>query len=393
MPKSLDSRKLVQLLAGPRPVTVLDIRDPEDHEAWSIPGSVLVPAVDALYDGHPEALDAFDAPRDRPVVAVCGRGRSSVLAAAALEARGFDAFSLEGGMRAWSLAWDAVDVGFAGPGRAQGQAQGDGRGEGQEGPGQGPGQGTVVVQVRRLGKGCLSYLVASNGEALVVDASLDPEVYEELCRARDWRISGVVDTHIHADHLSRGPDLARRAGAPYMLPRTGRSRVERRELDDGSTVAVGAERLDVLAVPGHTPESVALLLPGRAVLTGDTLFARGVGRPDLEATSGEARARAVALHGSLRRLAALGDELVVLAAHADGALVPGEPAVAAPMREATSHARGIEDHAEAFATALLAKLPPPPPNHAVVVKMNEAGDWPKDPVDLEAGGNRCAVPG
>src|SRR5688500_15145976 len=89
-----------------QPVTVLDIRTNEDHEQWAIPGSIHVNAYDALRAGEPGALAVAALPSDRPVVTVCNAGRVSQTAADVLTARGFDARSLAGGMKAWSLAWN-----------------------------------------------------------------------------------------------------------------------------------------------------------------------------------------------------------------------------------------------------------------------------------------------
>src|SRR5207244_1181298 len=105
-----------------------------------------------------------------------------------LQARGFEAFPLAGGMKAWSLAWNTAEI----PAK-DGSAR--------------------ILQIRRTGKGCLSYLVGSKAEALVIDASLPPEVYLELASRHGFRIRYVLDTHIHADHLSRGRSLAEQAGA------------------------------------------------------------------------------------------------------------------------------------------------------------------------------------
>src|SRR3954447_3824449 len=107
-----------------------------------------------------------------PVVTVCGAGKVSLIAAEHLRARGFDARSLAGGMKAWSLAWNTAEVSL-------------------------PDSAATVVQVRRTGKGCLSYLIGSDGEAAVVDASLAPDVYQNLAVEHGWEIRHVLDTHVH----------------------------------------------------------------------------------------------------------------------------------------------------------------------------------------------------
>jgi rhodanese-related sulfurtransferase len=113
-------------------VTVVDVRKGEDHAEWSIPGSVHVDAYDALNSGDERAMEGLDLPEGAQVVTVCGRGRSSALAAEQLRRLGHEAFSLEGGMKAWSLAWNAADVPLPEP------------------P---PGTRAELMQVRRTGKG------------------------------------------------------------------------------------------------------------------------------------------------------------------------------------------------------------------------------------------------
>lgn len=171
-----------------RPVTVLDVRPAAERAEWAIPGSVHIDAYRALNAHDPHALDAFDVANEAPVVTVCAAGKTSQLAAMQLAARGVPALSIEGGMKAWSLAWNTAEVPLE-----DGSAH--------------------VIQVRRTGKGCLSYLISTGEEAFVIDASLDPHIYLDLARRHGWQITSVFDTHIHADHLSRSRQLAERSGA------------------------------------------------------------------------------------------------------------------------------------------------------------------------------------
>src|SRR5205807_8157509 len=130
-------------------------------------------------------------------VTVCGAGKTSLLAAERLRARGLDAVSLEGRMRAWTLAWNSAAVPR-------------------------PGITAQIVQVRRTGKGCLSYIIGSHGQAAVIDASLDPGAYREPARRQGWQIRSLIETHVHADPLSRARPLAPDPGATPHLPATDR---------------------------------------------------------------------------------------------------------------------------------------------------------------------------
>ncbi len=188
-------------------------------------------AYEALKAGDPQALAGVSLPAGIPVVTVCGAGNTSRVAAAQLRDRGFDAVSLAGGMNAWSLAWNTADVPLAE-------------------------SAASVIQVRRLGKGCLSYLLGSGDQAVVIDAALDPDVYLNLARQRRWTITHVLDTHIHADHLSRSRSLADQAGATLHLPDQDRVSFPFSRLHEGDEIAFGDARLTALATPGHTMESM-----------------------------------------------------------------------------------------------------------------------------------------
>jgi glyoxylase-like metal-dependent hydrolase (beta-lactamase superfamily II) len=363
----IDVAELRSMLESGQPVTVLDVRKAEDRVEWAIPGSIHIDAYDALKAGDPDALAGLRVPAGVPVVTLCGAGKVSLVAAEQLRERGIDARSLAGGMKAWSLAWNSAEVPLS--------------------------EGTArVVQVRRTGKGCLSYLVGSNGEAAVIDAALDPAVYRDLAAQRGWRIAHVLDTHVHADHLSRSRALAAQTGAILHVPETDRVAFPYAPLRNGDVVPLGTARLTALRTPGHTPEATSYLLDGGALFTGDTLFLVGVGRPDLEASADEARERARLLWASLRRLTALPPDTLVLPGHTSSPVAfDGEP-LAATLGAVAAQVPMLGLDEPAFVETILGRIPPTPPNHAAIVAFNEAGAWPAgDPTDLEAGANRCAV--
>lgn len=346
---------------------VLDIRPSDERAEWWIPGSIHIDAYDAVKAGDQTALAAIEFPAGRPVVTVCAAGNTAKIAAAQLRKRGIEAVSLEGGMKGWSLAWNTAEVPIGS-------------------------DVARIIQVRRTGKGCLSYLVGSGGEALVIDASLAPDVYRHLAAQQGWTITTVLDTHVHADHLSRSRQLAEQTGAALLMPAQDRVSYPFTPLHDGDTVSIGLSTLVVLATPGHTPESASYLLDNLALFTGDTLFPVAVGRPDLEADTEGAVHRAHLLYQSLQRIGHLPPETLVLAGHTSQP-VPfnSEPIVATlqGVREAVPMLRMTE---EPFVEHILGRIPPTPPNHHRIVELNEAGELPPgDVTDLEAGANRCAV--
>jgi glyoxylase-like metal-dependent hydrolase (beta-lactamase superfamily II)/rhodanese-related sulfurtransferase len=364
---NIDAMTLRDMLERGEQVTVVDVRKGADHAEWSIPGSVHVDAYDALNSGDERAMEGLELPDGAPVVTVCGRGRSSAVAAEQLRRRGYEAFSLEGGMEAWSLAWNTAEVPL-------------------------PGARAEVVQMRRTGKGCLSYVVGSDGEAVVVDASLDPEVYLWLAKERGWRITRVLDTHVHADHLSRSRTLAEMIGATLHMPEGAPVSYPFSPLGDGDVLEVGSATLEVLRTPGHTPESTSYSLDGRALFTGDTLFLSAVGRPDLDATPEATREKARELYRSLRRLLALEPETLVLPGHtSEPVAFDGKP-ICAPLSEVRENLSVLREEEDAFVERIASRISPTPSNFERIVELNRAGASPEGaPAELEAGANRCAA--
>jgi hydroxyacylglutathione hydrolase len=186
------------------------------------------------------------------------------------------------------------------------------------------------VIIRQLYLGCLSqasYLVgdAHTGRAIAVDPRRDVEEMLAAARAEHVAIEFVVETHFHADFLSGHLELADATGAAIGVGAAGRTDFPSRALGDGDVIDLGGVQVEVLATPGHTPESISLVVrpaPGSdpvAVLTGDTLFIGDVGRPDLlVAADVPAAELASELYRSLHRLLALPDDTLVLPAHGAG---------------------------------------------------------------------------
>src|SRR5260370_5357837 len=270
-------------------------------------------------------------------------------------------------MKAWSLAWNAAEVPV-------------------------PANDVRVIQVRRTGKGCLSYLIDAGEEAMVIDASLDPQVYLDLARSHGWQITSVFDTHIHADHLSRSRQLAQMSGAKLFLPDQQRVSFPFTAMHDGDTLVTPHLRLTALRTPGHTSESTCYLLDNHLLFTGDTLFLTGVGRPDLHITQEEAKVRAEALYHSLHKLLSLPAETVVLPGHSSQPVPFDGVPIRTTLAQVNAQIEMLHLTSTDFVHQLLSRLPAPPPNADRIVTLNEHGLLPEMPVtELEAGANRCAI--
>jgi len=258
----------------------------------------------------------------------------------------------------------------------------------------------AIWQINRRGKGCLSYVIASNGEAVVVDPMKNAGWFEAFASARHLRVVHVLDTHIHADHVSGGPALSAMLGVPYSV--SAGEGFELRQpavsLEDGQVLTVGGAsgvtiEVRVMRTPGHTPGSTSYLVGGRYLLSGDTVFVASVGRPDL---GGYVAEWGRTLFTTLtERLAPLGDDVVVLPAHyagvqdigADGVVSGRLGALRATVPELQCRT------ADEFVAAVRGAVKDPPPSYAEIIKVNlGTSAAPLDQItEWELGKNECAV--
>lgn len=180
--------------------------------------------------------------------------------------------------------------------------------------------------------GCLahaSYLIGANGEAAVVDPQRDVEQYITEANANGLKIKYVIETHLHADFVSGHQELARRTGAEIVFGAKAGVTFAHRAVRQGDEISLGEVLLRILETPGHTPESISILVIDTAVsdqpqkvLTGDTLFIGDVGRPDLVGSQGYTPEQmAEMLYDSLHeKLLTLDDRVEVYPAHGAGSL-------------------------------------------------------------------------
>lgn len=322
-------QELAERLDRGESVQVLDVRAPDEvaqgHvaigselEFHALPNSKIF----ALPDMRDLRLDPA-----RPVAVICGHGNSSKQATAFLRERGFDAYSVTGGMAAWETVYVARRLSPT-PSLAH------------------------VVQLDRVGKGALSYVLVSDGDAVIVDPGRHIARYEALLTELGATPAAVVDTHLHADYLSGAHVAAAQWGVPYFLHADDAvspydatpGRLAYQPLADGDAIAFGRATLRAAHVPGHTLGSVALLADDGLALTGDFLFVQSVGRPDL---AGKAEAWAKLLWHSLERARNgwPGDLLILPAHYAGEAERRADRAIAArfDVIAATNPAAAIQD--------------------------------------------------
>ncbi len=372
---------------------VLDVRNRDEFERFRLEGRGAVPAVNVPYfemlelGGEDDLVDSVVAyierdladhlPSDLPILTICAKGGTSDFVAQGLRRLGYTSANLEGGMKAWGDHYatralvDDPDL--------------------------------AIYQVSRPARGCLSYVVAGAGKAIVIDPLRHLHPYLNMARDRGLTIDAVIDTHGHADHISGGCALAATTGARYylhpydaihpidVLPAT----IAYEFIRDGQVFPIGRHELRALHIPGHTLGLVALRLDDRYLFTGDSIFIRSIARPDL---GGKAETWAP-LHGrSLRRLLGLPGGITVLPGHSSGLDEADETGrIAAPLDDLKTRNDGLvvlqRESEEGFVRYLLESLPKFIPEYVDIKRVNAGLLTPAedDAATLELGKNVCAL--
>ncbi|RZH67875.1 MBL fold metallo-hydrolase [Natrinema altunense] len=382
MVNQIQPDRLAEMIDSNEPFTLVDTRPEDSYEGWRIHGAVNVPFSPG--DGFADAdLEHIAATRDgEPIVAICGKGLTSTPFGFELEHHGYDDVSVvKGGMEDWSKIHEVVPL----------ETEPD---------------DLVVRQLQRRAKGCLGYVVGSKraASAVVVDPTRQTDQFKIVAEEAGLTIERVLDTHVHADHISGGPKLAAELDVPYHLGAKARERgvgYDYEPLTDGERIQLGEVEIETLHTPGHTTEMVNYLVDGEALLTGDTLFVESVGRTELQFGDDEAASGAEllydAIHGTILELP---DETQILPGHvsvtADNRYEVGSPGdpIGARLGDLRDDLELLGLDEDEFVERLVENAPDKPPNYERVIEINTGTEPPEDEseaTDLELGPNNCAA--
>ncbi|MBQ4816304.1 MBL fold metallo-hydrolase [Bacillus pumilus] len=371
--KAMTAEQLTKKIVNKEPLFLLDVRNQADVQDWKIEGEAIV-HMNVPYFDLLEGVESIlhDIPLDREVLVVCAKEGSSIMVAEMLSEAGRTVHYLEGGMKAWSEHLEPVKIGDL-----------SGGGE--------------LYQFVRMGKGCLSYMIMSNGESAIVDAARMTDVYIRFAKKHHVSITQVLDTHLHADHISGGKKLAEQTGASYWLPPKDAEEVifEYNRLEEGERIAIGAATIDIhpLYSPGHTIGSTSFIVDDQYLLSGDILFVDSIGRPDL---AGMAEDWVGDLRETLYdRYGALSKELIVLPAHfmiMDEVNEDGSVWKELGVLFEENHGLNIEDEV-VFREMVTKNLPAQPNAYQDIRQTNMGKLSPDDEAqrEMEIGPNRCAI--
>ncbi|MFZ3578333.1 MBL fold metallo-hydrolase [Virgibacillus sp. DJP39] len=371
--KMMTAHEVTQKVFNKEELFILDVRNEDAFADWKIEGVnfeyLNVPYFELL-DGVEEILEKI--PSNKDILVACAKEGSSLMVAEMLSEEGLTASVLQGGMKAWSEHLEPVKVGDLK-------------------------DGGEIYQFVRIGKGCLSYMVISDGEAAIIDATRMIDIFLDFAEKKGATITNVFDTHLHADHISGGRKIADKTNASYWLPPKDAEEVifGYEALEGGNVVAIGNTAIDIHALysPGHTIGSTSFVIDEKFLLSGDILFIDSIGRPDLAGLADD-------WVGDLReslysRYRELSEELVVLPAHfmiIDELNDDGSVAEKLGTLFAQNHGLNIDDE-QKFRKMVTENLPPQPNAYQDIRKTNMGKIAPKEEEqrEMEIGPNRCAV--
>ncbi len=371
--KEMTSKEVTKKIINKDHLFILDVRIESAFADWKIEGKnfshLNVPYFDLL-DGVESIIDQI--PSEKEILVTCAKEGSSIMIAEMLSEAGITASYLKGGMKAWSEHLEPIKIGDLK-------------------------DGGEIYQFVRIGKGCLSYMVVSGGEAAIIDSTRMTDIYLEFAESIGAKITHVFDTHLHADHISGGRIIAESTNATYWLPPADATDVafEYKALDGGSEVTIGQTNINIHALysPGHTIGSTSFVVDNKFLLSGDILFIDSIGRPDL---AGLAEDWVKDLRESLySRYRELSEELVVLPAHfmiIDELNEDGSVSEELGTLFAKNHGLNIKDEDE-FRRMVTENLPAQPNSYQEIRETNMGKISPdvEKQREMEIGPNRCAV--
>lgn len=353
----LTPQELKQKLEKKEDLFLLDVRTPEEFVDWHIPGAVNMP-IDSLMG------NLSSVPQNKEIVAICAHGIRSRTATQWLAASGYRVKTLFGGMATWNSVYDTALIPYTAT------------------------KDFKVFQLKRLGKGCLGYMLVSGNEVAVIDPTHHIQEFINIAKKMHKTITKVLDTHQHADHVSGARLLAQEMKAELFLNDLDTYKFSGfTQLKDGDKIYLADLPIDVIHTPGHTKGSTSFLIE-KLLITGDILFVDGVARPDLRDKADEYANDLFSTYHD--KILNLNGSTEILPAHASSMALNFGVAVVDELDSVKKKLRILELSKGEFLAAVK-NVPPKPPNYQDIIQMNK-GEYAYDPDEadaLEEGANMC----
>jgi glyoxylase-like metal-dependent hydrolase (beta-lactamase superfamily II)/rhodanese-related sulfurtransferase len=369
-------------------IFMLDVRSPEEFKQWSIEGSKNIPL-----DQISSLL--YEIPKDKEIVTICPQGNRAGMATFMLQRQGYNVKTLEEGLKGWSSAFEHSSKEYE----------------------IASGQKIKVVQIRKIGKGCISYIVSltdnnatTNNDAIVIDPVFPIDAYIRIANSEIGdiaKITKVFDTHLHADHVSSARELANKTDAQlyvssyedYLWDRYQKlGQKQFISLQEGDILNIDnidskPIELKVIHTPGHTAGGICFLIGEKLLFTGDTLFVDGIGRPDLRDKAEEfASLLYNTLHSKIFNMQNKKD-IIIFPAHTDK-ILDKDKTISDNLDNIQKKLLILKLDKKDFVRKVSSIIMPTPPQFKEIILMNK-GEKTTTSVqeieELEMGPNRCSI--
>ena len=380
--EQVSTQTLYQVLQKENDVFLVDVRNEDEYESWKIetrhtPETVNIPYFE-FFEHEEESISKI--PKDRPIVVVCAKGGASDFVASMLEEEGIPASNIADGMIGWGnlhIFHPVVEE-----------------------------ETFQIYQVDRIARGCLSYVLISDGKAVIIDPLRHVQYYEEFLERKDAKLELLLDTHGHADHISGGSELSKKTGVPYymhpydgihpfdMLP----AKLDYNMLYHHQEFDIGEFNIQVHHVPGHTLGQVNFLVKAsdgsQYFFTGDNIFIQSFGRPDL---GGQGEAWAPIVYETIfeRVKENISEDALVLPGHyATPNEADPDGLFAKTLGDIWRENSDLSDtDREQFIKFVLNHLPEMPQQYVEIKRVNAGLSNPdeEEASELELGKNICAL--
>ena len=402
-PLEIDVTKVKEKLDKGEDIFILDVRTPEEHDAWKFSydryqETPVIP-IDRLVSS--ENIVSEQIPKDKEILTVCSHGNRSQMAAQVLSKMGYKVKNIKGGMAAWNQVYDVAklpksNVITTATTATQGTEQ------------------VTVWQLRRVSKGCMGYVIAIGEAATAIDSTcdLDNSVLR-LAEDNGLKITNVIDTHMHADHVSGLSTIAKRTGANAFISAEEKYEpaidlgIQVTPIKDNQKIPLG-DNVSLIAIhtPGHTEGSMSFVLnldneeeEGRGqktrscIFTGDTLFVNAVGRPDLH---NKAREFAGKLYDTYQsKILQYPDNSIILPAHFDtnSISVKHNELISETIGSIKGKVKLLSIPKNDFIDFMVSSVAPRPANYEKIIQINKEL-IPCNRINsgnLEEGPNSCGI--
>jgi glyoxylase-like metal-dependent hydrolase (beta-lactamase superfamily II)/rhodanese-related sulfurtransferase len=395
-PLEIDVTKLKEKLDKGEDLFILDVRTPEEHNAWKFSydryQKTQVIPIDRLVNSQKNVVSE-QIPKDKQIVTVCAHGQRSQMAAQMLSKMGYKVKNIKGGMAAWNQVYDVARLPQSNIITTTTHSQ----------------EQVAVWQLRRVSKGCMGYVIAAENSATVIDSTcdLDNSVLR-LAEDNGLKIVNVIDTHMHADHVSGLSTLAKRTGANAYISAEEEYEpvidlgIQVNPIKNNQKIPIGNDAyLMAIHTPGHTEGSMSFILnldndeeqKHYCLFTGDTLFVNAVGRPDLHNKTGEFATKLYDTYQS--KILEYPDNTVILPAHfdTDSIAVKHNELISETIGSIKRNVKLLSIPKNDFVEFMVSSVAPRPANYEKIIQINKGLTLCNriNIGDLEEGPNSCAI--